>query len=58
MAYFSLGKAYAQAERFADLTGEFQWATVPVLWIEGLEPIKSIPLFGLATRAFWVTDQG
>lgn len=44
-----------QAERFADLTGVFEWTTVPVLWLEGLERIQSIPLFGTGTQAEWLS---
>ena len=43
-----------QAERFADLTGVFEWTTVPVLWLEGLERIQSIPLYGTGTKAEWL----
>ena len=43
----------AQAERFADLVGEFSDTEVPVRWIGGLAPIRSIPLYGTGLAAEW-----
>lgn len=42
-----------QAERFADLTGKFIVLAVPVLWLDGLPKIQSIPLYGLGTVDAW-----
>lgn len=44
----------AQAEHFANLTGSFSEVTVPVMWIQQLGPIKSIPLYGLGTQQDWL----
>lgn len=44
----------AQAEHFANLTGSFTEVTVPVLWIQQLGPIKSIPLYGLGAEQDWL----
>jgi hypothetical protein len=38
-----------QTERFADLTRKFAVLNVPVLWLDGLPKIQSIPLYGLGT---------
>ncbi|MDR1934342.1 MAG: hypothetical protein LBS49_01935, partial [Candidatus Accumulibacter sp.] len=46
-----------QAEVFADLTGSFVKVNVPVLWLRDLPPIKTIPLYGVATREFWLQSQ-
>lgn len=35
-----------QAERFADLTGEFVEVDLPALWLDGLGTITAIPLYG------------
>lgn len=43
----------AQAEAFADQTGQFVTVDVPVLWMEGLPPIKAIPLLGAGTMEAW-----
>jgi hypothetical protein len=43
----------AQAECFADLTGVFFYVDLPVLWICGLPPIKSIPLYGTEDAEAW-----
>lgn len=43
-----------QAEVFADLTGSFVRVNVPVLWLNGLPPIKAIPLYGVATEDYWL----
>lgn len=43
-----------QAETFADLTGAFVDVEVPVLWLGDLQPLRSIPLYGVATRDFWL----
>ena len=42
-----------QAERFADLTGKFIVLAVPVLWLDDLPKIQSIPLYGLGTIDAW-----
>jgi hypothetical protein len=42
-----------QAEHFADLTGKFAMFDVPVLWLDGLPKIQSIPLYGLGTVDAW-----
>ena len=44
----------AQAERFADLTAEFVVIDVPALWINGMAPICSIPLYGTGTAEVWL----
>ncbi|MGF6807425.1 hypothetical protein OKW30_002551 [Paraburkholderia sp. Clong3] len=44
----------AQAERFADLTGEFVAVNMPVLWIKELAPICSMPLYGIASPDAWL----
>jgi hypothetical protein len=43
-----------QAEVFADLTGNFVGVNVPVLWLNNLPLIKTIPLYGVATKDFWL----
>ena len=43
-----------QAETFADLTGTFVDVEVPALWFGGLPRIRSVPLYGVATRNFWL----
>jgi hypothetical protein len=43
----------AQAECFADLTGEFFNLVLPVLWIDCLPPIESIPLYGTGDTEAW-----
>lgn len=45
-----------QAERFADLTGEFVEVEVPALWLDGLRTIAAIPLYGTGTAASWATS--
>lgn len=45
-----------QAERFADLTGEFAEVEMPALWLDGLGTIAAIPLFGTGTAASWATS--
>ena len=47
----------AQAERFADLIGEFSHIEVPVLWIGGLAPIRSIPIYGTGLADDWLYSQ-
>ena len=42
-----------QAERFAELTGQFQEIEVPVLWIQGMKRIRSIPLYGAGNAEWW-----
>lgn len=42
-----------QAERLADMTGEFVDLEVPVLWITGLVAIQAIPLYGVAPAEQW-----
>ena len=44
------------AEQFANRTGDFAVIDVPVLWIEGLSPIRAIPLYGTATAEMWLAD--
>jgi hypothetical protein len=44
----------AQAEEFADLIGEFFVIDVPVIWIKELAPIRSIPLYGVASADAWL----
>ncbi|MGF6479459.1 hypothetical protein [Paraburkholderia sp. JPY419] len=46
----------AQAEHFADLIGEFFVIDVPVLWINQLPQICSIPLYGLGTAEAWLAS--
>lgn len=43
----------AQAECFANLTDVFVNIEVPVLWISGLQLIKSIPLYGTENAEAW-----
>jgi hypothetical protein len=43
----------AQAERFADLTGVLFNVALPVLWIDRLQPIESIPLYGTGNAEAW-----
>lgn len=45
-----------QAETFADLTGTVVDVEVPVLWLGDLPSIRSIPLYGVATRDFWLAN--
>lgn len=57
---FGLGQTWAAQQTAAlavpaDLTGVFEWTTVPVLWLEGLERIQSIPLYGSGTREEWLS---
>ena len=47
----------AQAERFADLIGEFSHIEVPALWIGGLAPIRSIPIYGTGLANDWLYSQ-
>ncbi len=42
-----------QAERFADLTGEFAEVDMPALWLEGLGTITAIPLYGAGVAERW-----
>jgi len=44
----------AQAESFADQTGAFVTIEVPVIWIKGMAPIRSIPLYGTGTAEMWL----
>ena len=44
----------AQAESFADQTGSFVTIDVPVIWIKGMAPIRSIPLYGTGTAEMWL----
>ncbi|HZV92975.1 MAG TPA: hypothetical protein VFF72_07140 [Caldimonas sp.] len=44
-----------QAESFADQTGDFVVLDVPVLWLDRLTPITSIPLFGARTASGWTS---
>ncbi|MFM0348227.1 hypothetical protein [Paraburkholderia sp. RL17-347-BIC-D] len=44
----------AQAEEFAELIGKFVLIDVPVLWIKELAPIRSIPLYGIASTDLWL----
>jgi hypothetical protein len=46
-----------QAESMADQTGEFVVVEVPVLWIKGMEPIRAIPLYGVAAPNQWFEVQ-
>ncbi|MDE1181487.1 hypothetical protein [Paraburkholderia sp.] len=48
-------RSRAQAERFADLTGEFSSLVLPVLWIDRLRLIDSIPLYGSGEAQEWFT---
>ena len=48
----------AQADHFANLTGSFTEVMVPVMWLQQLGPIKSIPLYGLATKHDWLVLSG
>ncbi len=47
----------AQAERFADLIGEFYDVEVPVLWIGGLAAIRAIPIYGTGLVDDWIYSQ-
>lgn len=50
-------RAREQAEWLADQTGEFVAIKVPVLWIQGMQTIRSIPLYGTGTGAngqWWI----
>ena len=42
-----------QAERFANLTGEFVEVDLPALWLDGLGTITSIPLYGAGAVERW-----
>jgi hypothetical protein len=42
-----------QAERFADLTGEFVEVDLPALWLDGLGTITTIPLYGAGAVERW-----
>ena len=42
-----------QAERFADLTGEFAEVDMPALWFDGLGTITAIPLYGAGVAERW-----
>lgn len=42
-----------QAERFADLTGEFADVDMPALWLDGLGSITAVPLYGTGTAERW-----
>ena len=44
----------AQAERFADNTGQFASLALPVIWIDGLDRITAVPLYGTATPSDWL----
>ena len=46
-----------QAERFADLTGQFQEIEVPVLWLQGIKRIRSIPLYGAGNAEWWYGNE-
>lgn len=43
----------AQAEAFANLTGEITVLDVPVLWLDTKRLLTSIPLFGAGSMASW-----
>lgn len=43
-----------QAERFADLTGEFAEVDMPALWLDGLGTIAAIPLYGTGAAERWL----
>jgi hypothetical protein len=43
----------AQAESFADRTGHFVSVDLPVIWIEGLDRITAVPLYGTGTAPDW-----
>lgn len=45
----------AQAERFADHTGQFVSLDLPVIWIDGLDRIMAVPLYGTATPSAWLS---
>ncbi|MFM0217796.1 hypothetical protein [Paraburkholderia caledonica] len=47
-------RSRAQAEDFANLIGEFVLIDVSVLWIKELAPIRSIPLYGVASTDAWL----
>ncbi|MFZ4572664.1 MAG: hypothetical protein ACOYM0_16190, partial [Bacteroidales bacterium] len=46
-----------QAEYFADLTGKFAMLDVPVLWLDDLPKIQSIPLYGMGTVDAWLSPR-
>ena len=45
-----------QAERFANLTGEFVEVDVPALWLDRLGTIAASPLCGIGTAAAWAVS--
>ncbi len=49
-------RAREQAEWFADQTGEFVTINVPVLWIQGMQKIRSMPLYGAGPNHLWWTQ--
>jgi len=49
-------RSRAQAECFADLTGHFAALDFPVIWIDGLEPVTAVPLYGTSTAAAWLRN--
>ncbi|MFO1264934.1 MAG: hypothetical protein U1E84_16660 [Rhodoferax sp.] len=46
-----------QAEHMADQTGKFVVIDVPVLWIEGMQTIQAIPLYGVSVAKQWFQGQ-
>lgn len=47
-----------QAEMLADRTAAFVVIEIPVLWVKGLLPIRSIPLYGVANAETWLQSTG
>ena len=47
-------RSRAQAECFADHTGHFVSLDFPVIWIDGLDPVTAVPLYGTSTAAAWL----
>jgi hypothetical protein len=45
-----------QAERLADLTGDFAEVAMPALWLDGLGPVAAIPLYGTGTAERWTDN--
>lgn len=46
-----------QAECLADQPGEFEVVEVLILWLKGLEPIRAIPRYGVASSEQWFQAQ-
>ncbi|KAB2876390.1 MAG: hypothetical protein F9K36_02740 [Burkholderiaceae bacterium] len=49
-------RSRAQAERFADQTGHFVALDLPVIWIDGLDLLTAVPLYGTSNPAAWLSN--